>query len=474
MRKNSISTISLEKVSELEEENRQLKKRIDEIKPVSDAQCDIKELQNEQKKLEGTIDYLHEKENKYKQNIKGLKEQIESVIGDVGSKRMAELAFEPFISSEMMKQAAQWDSKDKEEEYRCLQNKLTSINASTLCDKDLVDYIVDFVKSRREYSRNDIINIYISIAQNFLTIFSGEPGTGKTSMCNIVADTLGLLNYGEEINRFVSVSVERGWSSKRDFIGYYNPLTRKYDKSNSKIYDALRMLNIERKDSKYPFLIMLDEANLSPIEYYWADFMRLTDRTSKNDDYINVGTEQELYIPETLRFVATINTDQTTEALSPRLIDRSCIIKLPNVELKEFDSHISPEIITWDNFKKTFLKTAELNPITQKAIKEIYKLFSDFGMSISPRIQKNIKKYIMTAQEIMEDETNTLAREKALDFAIVQKLLPKINGDYSLYEKFFDTLKLLCKEYNLHMTDDAISKIIEAQARNMGYCQYLI
>lgn len=474
MRKNSISTISLEKFSELEEENRQLKKRIDEIKPVSDAQCDIKELQNEQKKLEGTIDYLHEKENKYKQNIKGLKEQIESVIGDVGSKRMAELAFEPFISSEMMKQAAQWDSKDKEEEYRCLQNKLTSINASTLCDKDLVDYIVDFVKSRREYSRNDIINIYISIAQNFLTIFSGEPGTGKTSMCNIVADTLGLLNYGEEINRFVSVSVERGWSSKRDFIGYYNPLTRKYDKSNSKIYDALRMLNIERKDSKYPFLIMLDEANLSPIEYYWADFMRLTDRTSKNDDYINVGTEQELYIPETLRFVATINTDQTTEALSPRLIDRSCIIKLPNVELKEFDSHISPEIITWDNFKKTFLKTAELNPITQKAIKEIYKLFSDFGMSISPRIQKNIKKYIMTAQEIMEDETNTLAREKALDFAIVQKLLPKINGDYSLYEKFFDTLKLLCKEYNLHMTDDAISKIIEAQARNMGYCQYLI
>ena len=61
-----------------------------------------------------------------------------------------------------------------------------------------------------------------------------------------------------------------------------------------------------------------------------------------------------------------------------------------------------------------------------------------------------------------------------MDFAIVQKLLPKINGDYSLYEKFFDTLKLLCKEYNLHMTDDAISKIIEAQARNMGYCQYLI
>lgn len=221
---------------------------------------------------------------------------------------------------------------------------------------------------------------------------------------------------------------------------------------------------------------MLDEANLSPIEYYWADFMRLTDRSSKNDMFINIGTEHDLYVPDTLKFVATINTDQTTETLSPRLIDRACIIKLPKVELKDSISDLtkSTEKITWNSFINAFSKKSELNPITKKAMKEIYRLFNDYGMSVSPRIQIGIEKYVMTAQEIMEDETNTLKREKALDFAIVQKLLPKINGYYAIYEHFFDSIKQLCKEYNLNMTEEAVLKIIDAQERNMGYCQYLI
>ena len=67
-----------------------------------------------------------------------------------------------------------------------------------------------------------------------------------------------------------------------------------------------------------------------------------------------------------------------------------------------------------------------------------------------------------------------MAREKALDFAVVQKLLPKINGYYSLYERFFESLRTLCKEYNLKMTEEAIAKIVENQKNNMGYCQYLI
>lgn len=412
------------------------------------------------------------------QELRKVQEELNAQIVELrkSSEGTASLAFDPFISSEMMRQAASWDATEEGRQYKDKLGRISSVTPSTLSDNDLIEYVVNYVKERREYSRNDIINIYISIAQNFITIFSGEPGTGKTSMCNIVAETLGLLQYGEEINRFVSVSVERGWSSKRDLIGYYNPLTRKYDKSNGKIYDALRVLDEERKKSKYPFIIMLDEANLSPIEYYWADFMRLTDRSSLNDMYINIGAERELYVPETLKFVATINTDQTTETLSPRLIDRACIIKLPKVEPKySIDvSSTSTEIITWDNFVKAFSKTEELNPITQKGMKEIYKLFNDYGMSVSPHTQLGIKKYVMAAQEIMEDEPNTLAREKALDFAVVQKLLPKINGYYSVYERFFDSLKQLCKEYNLNMTEDAILKIIDTQERNMGYCQYLI
>lgn len=475
LQKSSEGTASSEEVIKLKEDIDRLSSEIEKKNKIICTNESIEELEEKQKGLQKINENLIIQKNSYSQQIDDLRTRVSTAI-KAGRDEMASLAFDPFISNEMMRQAASWETKEEDRQYKEKIDRINSVTPSALSDADLIDYIVNYVKSRREYSRNDIINIYISIAQNFITIFSGEPGTGKTSMCNIVAETLGLLHYGEELNRFVSVSVERGWSSKRDLIGYYNPLTRKYDKSNGKIYDALRVLDVERDKSKYPFIIMLDEANLSPIEYYWADFMRLTDRSSLNDMYINIGAERELYVPETLKFVATINTDQTTETLSPRLIDRACIIKLPKVEPKNNDdaSSVSTEIITWDNFVKTFSKTAELNPITQKGIREIYKLFNDYGMSVSPRTQLGIKNYVVSAQEIMEDEPNTLAREKALDFAVVQKLLPKINGYYSVYERFFDSLKQLCKEYNLSMTEDAVMKIIDAQERNMGYCQYLI
>ena len=80
-------------------------------------------------------------------------------------------------------------------------------------------------------------------------------------------------------------------------------------------------------DSRYPVVILLDEANLSPIEYYWAEFMRVADRSSETA-MIDIGETKEIYIPETLSFVATINYDQTTEELSPRLIDRSWMFPL--------------------------------------------------------------------------------------------------------------------------------------------------
>ena len=158
------------------------------------------------------------------------------------------------------------------------------------------------------------------------------------------------------------------------------------------------------------------------------------------------------------------------------MIDRACIINLPIVDLK---TELPPEnkqfeIITWKNFVEAFDKQTELNSVTQKAIKDIFKLFNDYRMTVSPRIEKGIKRYVKVAQSIMKDETDVLAREKALDFAVVQKLLPKINGYYSLYKRFFESLRDLCREYNLKMTEKAIAKIVEYQENNMGYCQYLI
>ena len=326
-------SITSEQVSDLKEKIHAYEAQLEQFSEMSNIQKDIENLKEEQKNLESQNEYLRGQKIKLESKLEEAKNSVKAEIKS-GIDESAKIAFDPFISNEMLNAAARWAAENEQESYEKNNAELSNMVASDITGDDLVDYVVEYVKSRRNYSKNDIINIYISISQSFLTVFSGEPGTGKTSMCGIISDSLGLNSFGEDYNRFVPVSVERGWSSKRDFIGYFNPLTRKYDKSNSKVYDALRKLDCEGENSYYPFMIMLDEANLSPMEYYWADFMRLTDRTTVQDTFINIGTEKELFVPETLRFVATINTDQTTEMLSPRLIDRACIIKLPNVKPK--------------------------------------------------------------------------------------------------------------------------------------------
>ena len=202
--------------------------------------------------------------------------------------KMLEIAFDGFMSSKMLRAAEQWESEAGEREYFDLVTNVNEIIVPEKSPEQLVDYLCAMVQTvRPQYNRNTIVNIAICLTQGFLTVFSGEPGCGKTSICNIIAEVLGLNRIGtltgcdggmkENANRYISVSVERGWTSKRDFIGYYNPLSKSFDKSNRRVYDALHQLNIEKREnlSKFPFFILLDEANLSPMEYYWADFMNI-------------------------------------------------------------------------------------------------------------------------------------------------------------------------------------------------------
>lgn len=419
------SNISSDEAIKLKEELSEYKKIITDKK---ETEHKIQQLRDEQQTLETNNEYLRNKSQEYNDKLISAQDKVSNAI-KTGIENVASRAFDPFLSNRMMKEAALWDAKEEKDIYTLRSNILSKVQPSSLYGDDLINYIVDYVGDKRNYIRNDIINIFTCVTQNFLTVFSGEPGTGKTSMCNIIGDILGLNQFGKDINRFVSVSVERGWSSKRDFIGYYNPLTKKYDKNNSKVFDALQTLDLERDNSEYPYLITLDEANLSQMEYYWSDFMRLADRTSDLDSYINIGTENDFFVPRTLRFLATINTDQTTEPLSPRLIDRACIIKLPEAKLKKNTNTDTPsEHITWDALYNAFAKDDELSTSTETALESIYGTFKTFGMSVSPRIKLSIEKYIKTAQSLMTGGDNALAREIAIDYAVVQKLLPKING----------------------------------------------
>ena len=69
-------------------------------------------------------------------------------------------------------------------------------------------------------------------------------------------------------------------------------LSKKMERSNGEVFDAFELMDSEYgcDSSKIaPFIILLDEANLSPIEHYWAAFLRNCDFTSVSNRSIPLG-----------------------------------------------------------------------------------------------------------------------------------------------------------------------------------------
>lgn len=148
------------------------------------------------------------------------------------------------------------NQKPRPQSPEALAEAINSLPASGTNNRKALDYLITAIqKERPQYSRNLILNLLICTHQGFLTVFSGAPGSGKTSFCNLLGKVLGLTQFDRKIgeqefmstaNRYIPVSVERGWTSKRDLIGYYNPLTRTFEESNRDVYDGLKLLDWEK------------------------------------------------------------------------------------------------------------------------------------------------------------------------------------------------------------------------------------
>lgn len=412
---------------------------------------------------------------------------------------------------------------------------------SHLDAQQIINRVYQFLEqAHRNPTRNEVANYLICLTQGFITTFAGEPGTGKTSLCNLLGKALGL-STPDEHNRFVEVAVERGWSSCKDLIGYYNPLTKTVVKSNIGVYNAFATLDVEattmiaaeeqqeqarlnasaqtiktseqdkakvtahtaahtaaNKDvstsqetntltvqapvttSTYaPFIVLLDEANLSPIEHYWATFLKNCDMQSSTHREISLGGNCSFKLPEHLRFFATVNFDHTTEELSPRFLDRSWIIMLdpnqidPDIVDEQLDN--APDMVSFDDLKAAFSVQPEdkLDGVLANKLEAIQAIFRDesIAMPIMPRSLKMVRSYCIVAAKCMECHTPE-TRLAPLDYAFAQKVLPTLNGSGDSYKKLINALLEECDDKTMPLSAKHLKRMARIAERNMGFYQF--
>ncbi|MFI3226209.1 MAG: hypothetical protein R3Y09_02255 [Clostridia bacterium] len=439
--------------------------------------------------LKTDVDYLE----KHKQVLEQEKEKLEIACKKIKEKYEAE--FSSIINRELIKKReteinSQKIIDDENSLYSTCLESVRSFPAEVDDNFDFSNYIISQINKVRDYTNDEIINIFASIYTGFLTIFSGRPGTGKTSICNIISEVLGLNSFGYEKdvnkNMYISVPVQRGWTSKRDLLGYYNPLTKQFDKNNKHLFDCLKIQDKELESNesgytKFPACILLDEANLSAMEYYWSDFIQIADNDNDTARNLNLGNGIILKIAKNLKFLATINNDHTTEQLSPRIIDRAWIINMSHREVTRHIENYSEqlqenrEMITWDILREYFEKnrgdfeSGEL----KNFFNEIISKFENLDIFVSPRSMKLIKNYV----EITLNKYDNVAN--SLDYVIAQKLIPMISGSGSDYKRMLEELKAILedgrtingKKIRLPKSVDLISKIL-AKGTSMQYYTY--
>ena len=352
-----------------------------------------------------------------------------------------------------------------------ISQEIMPINITSSTAKDILQYIhYSLRKENRDLTILDVINITVTLQQSFICFLAGLPGGGKTTLARIVAKI-----YGIKDKRFLDIPVARGWTGQKDLIGFFNPISNKFQPSNTGLYQLLYALSEESKDEDISVpisMVLLDEANLSPIEHYWSSFMGVTD-SDEEDKKITLG-EDNIRIPENLRFIATINYDSTTEYLSPRLIDRSPIIVLePNTIVtnlnQDFDDKPLLEMpISYEVMEKFFGRTDKTPEFFDDELKVYLRIKAiletvdrELGkpIIISSRKEIAIRQYCNRARPLMR-ESSTDDRLLALDYAVLQLVLPLLKGHGKNFGKRLNQLKAVLTEDELDRSLNYLETII--------------
>jgi hypothetical protein len=281
-----------------------------------------------------------------------------------------------------------------------------------------------------------------------LVVLAGISGTGKSELPRRYAEGMGI--------HFVLLAVQPRWDSPQDLFGFYNYLERRYkatelaralvqfERYNNPNWPLPEGWNHSRKDRM--LLVLLDEMNLARVEYYFSEFLskletrRGVDRNdgrerAKAEIALEMGNiaknEIRLFPDQNVLFTGTMNEDESTQALSDKVLDRACVLRFGRprqlgLEQNNGDARATEHGLSYDAWGSWIresssrdLHAEQVNgwiAVLNDAMEQLHRPFGH-------RVAQAIHSYVANYPNWIPDHVKLAMADQ-----IEQRILPKLRG----------------------------------------------
>lgn len=248
-------------------------------------------------------------------------------------------------------------------------------------------------------------------------ILAGISGTGKTKLAIDYARAVhGLLPGVEDPLLFVC-AVRPEWTDPTGLTGYFDVLSGRYV-----VPPFLQAVLTAAANPDSPVFVVLDEMNLARVEYYFSDILsamethgslQLHSSSTALEGSTGEEIRAELPLPHNLYITGTINIDESTQAVSDKVLDRAMLIDMSTVDLSGF---------------------LETLTVTDPALESACKAAAPLLLAVHTSMAAHRQQFGYRAAEefvrYLHFSTSTLGRGEmeVMDGLFVQKILVRLRG----------------------------------------------
>ncbi|MEQ8763478.1 MAG: AAA family ATPase [Planctomycetota bacterium] len=478
---------------ELEEKCQDIQKdlaRLDEEYAEKDRQLEAElrqsqarraqELEDRERALEVHLDRLAEQEHRLNQRAEALQEKFEERNEAIYQRLLDDLPIlmrirqheRPAISeSDERVERGDWGERDSADSTELLPTFLARPReCGGLTESELLDQFQRVARYRGfVFERDDLANIHIAAKVGLWTVLAGPSGTGKSSLPRLYAEALGV----QEEQLFVSVRPD--WMDDRDVLGGFNSLSGRYEPAASGLVNRLiAAYEDERAGRGGLYLICLDEMNLSRVEHYFAHFLSVMERpaTSRSVELYaaSLGSAADPYaayrhlpIGDNVRFIGTVNIDETSYFFSPRVIDRASLIVLEEPDLSgsvlpenDRDRLGGLQPVHRSEYESWIRSHDQAKESVRAFVMELDEVLRRGRSGLAHRTFRRFLRYVASAESLLDED-------RAFDLAFAQIVIPRLKQSAVGFSAMIDGLRQKMTEGRFPRSATLLERLIEAQ-----------